>query len=233
MLSRFNRPKFIPLIMSVSAVLLMFALGTWQVKRLYWKEALIASMEAASKEAPLTTLPVEDIEKKQFYTVRLKGTYLDNPQFHIAARYHNSELGYHVVTPFKTTKGTIVLVNRGWIPVALKKDDLSPPDGRQTIVGQIRVGAERNPFTPASQPENNMWFGRDVELMAQAGGFGTPPYMLDLVVAEPKEGVYPIAFDGHVQLRNDHLSYVIIWYTTGIGILIIALVYHRKRPNEA
>jgi len=231
MLARFHKPKFIPLIFSLGGILTTLALGTWQIQRLIWKEGLIAATEQAATLDPLRELPTEGYKEKQFHKVRVSGHYLDDPQFHIAARYHKSQLGYHVITPFKTSNGTLVLVNRGWIPADQKQQSFAPPAGSREITGIIRVGADRNPFTPASQPERNIWFGRDVELMAREAKIDALPYMLDLVEQTP-EKTYPIAFDGSIKLRNDHLSYVIIWYSLAAGILVIALVYHRKKPDE-
>lgn len=213
-------------------MLTTLALGTWQVQRLIWKEGLIASIEQAATHGALRELPTENVKDKQFYTVEISGHYIPDHQFHIAARYHKSQLGYHVITPFKSDDGRQILINRGWIPTDQKQQPLTPPQGMQTIKGIIRVGTDRNPFTPVSQPERNIWFGRDVEQMAAIAGISVLPYMVDLVEATP-EKTYPIAFDGHVKLRNDHLSYVIIWYSLAAGILIIALVYHRKKPDEA
>jgi surfeit locus 1 family protein len=113
---RFHKPKAIPLVMSIGAIVLLFGLGAWQLQRLAWKENLIADMESAATEAPLEILP-EDAARYQFRTVRLTGEYLSH-EFHLAARYFRDQLGYVILTPLRLADGRIVLINRGWIPAA-------------------------------------------------------------------------------------------------------------------
>lgn len=227
----FKRPKFIPLIMTIGGVLTMTFLGTWQVKRLMWKETLITKIEAANAQAPLTTLPKENIDDTRFFSVSLRGEYLPEHSFHIAARYFESQLGYHVFVPFKAQSGETVLINRGWIPARQKESFSEDLSGTHDIVGQIRTSNDRNPFTPVNQPEKNIWFGRDTAEMGKAAGLTLLPYTLDLI-GEQNPKKLPIPTTGEIKLRNDHFGYAVTWYSIGLAILIISLLYHRKRPGE-
>lgn len=236
MLSRFQKPKLLPLILSACGVLLMFALGTWQLQRLAWKEHLLATIERAAQEAPMQTLPNDktELEAKRFYTVQLTGDYLPEHEFHIAARYFQHQLGYSVLTPFRMEDGRVVLVNRGWVPTASKDPATRPLDisGPRTILAQIRTSNERNHFTPVNQPELNIWFGRDVQEMASHAGLTFAPVTLDLIGDQDITHL-PVPSRGEIKLRNDHLGYAITWFAIGFGIIIIALVYHRKSKGDA
>lgn len=231
---RFHKPKLIPLIMSVGGLLTMIFLGTWQIERLIWKEHLIADIQLAGENAPMSELPSLDTAKdKRFYRVQLHGQYQPENQFHIAARYYNSQLGYHIFTPFRTDRGEQILVNRGWVP-AKEKDtyqEAESLEGERTILAQIRTSNERNDFTPANQPEKNIWFGRDPLEMAEYAHIALLPYTLDLIGDQSTDHL-PIPSDGAIKLRNDHLSYAITWFLIGLGILIISLLYHRKKDDE-
>lgn len=240
-MSGFVRPKPIPFILSFGGILFMLTLGVWQLDRLAWKEDLIARIDTAAKEAPLTQLPStpEALQDKHFYSVELTGYYMNQPEFDIAARYFNSKLGYSILTPFIIDEGPdtgkIVLVNRGWIPAALK-DDASArkaiTDEKITIRGRIRLSNERNRFTPQNQPERNVWFGRDVADMAAFSQLQFEPLTLDITgVQDP--AILPVPSDETVQLRNDHLGYAITWFGIGIGMLVITLLYHRKPKDDA
>lgn len=230
----FDRPRFIPLVMTLGAVGLMLALGTWQLQRLSWKEALIARIETANRAEPLTKLPkgAEAIREKQFYRLRLEGEYLPEAEFHLAARYFHSQLGYAVLTPFALEDGRTVLVNRGWIPTRSKEDSsaFAAPQGQQAIEGIIRTSDERNPFTPENQPEKNIWFGRDVAQIADHSKLDLEPLTLDLIGEQnPKQ--LPVPSDGAIALRNDHLNYAITWFALGLGFAVISLLYHRKKKR--
>lgn len=234
-MKHFHKPKFIPLVMSAAGVLTMLYLGIWQLQRLSWKEKLIADIEHAASIAPAQELPsLDDVLDKRFYTVQLTGHYLPDPEFHIAARYYKSQLGYHIYTPFVTNKGEQILVNRGWVPAKEKNTYKEAHDlsGERTILAQIRTSNERNQFTPINQPEKNIWFGRDMLEMGEYGNIQVLPYSLDLI-GDQKWGEWPIPSSGKIKIRNDHLGYAITWLLVGLGILIISLLYHRKKPDES
>lgn len=232
--AHFHRPKPIPFIMTLLAVLTLFGLGTWQVQRLLWKEQLLAQIEQAAETAPLQSLP-EDIASHRFYRVQLRGEYLQSPQFHLAARYFKSQLGYSVLTPFRLSgSGDLVLVSRGWVPAAIKTQGKipNPPEGELVILAQIRTSDERNPFTPINQPEQNIWFGRDASEMGASASLNFLPFTLDLI-GDQNPDLLPVPSDGKLRPRNDHLHYAITWYAIGLAALIISLLYHRKKTPQS
>lgn len=240
MMQGFVRPKLIPLVMSVAGVAAMLYLGFWQLERLAWKRDLISRIEQGVNDAPLEQLPADEaLQDRHFHYVMLTGYYMNKPEFHIAARYYKSKLGYSVLTPFIVDEGPdtgkIVLVNRGWIPAALKDEKSSYAtitDEKITIKGRIRLSNERNPFTPENQPEKNIWFGRDTAEMAESARLKFEPLTLD-IVGDQNASSYPVPADAKVQLRNDHLAYAFTWFSIGLAILVISLLYHRKPKPKA
>ncbi|MBN8543954.1 MAG: SURF1 family protein [Alphaproteobacteria bacterium] len=229
----FVKPRPIPLLFFISALIITLGLGTWQVQRLKWKEHLIADIERAKTEAPLAELPPnETLAAHEFERIRLSGWWVKDTEFHVTPRYFRDTLGYHIFAPLRLKDGRIVIVNRGWVPAKRKEITERPESaakGHTSLVGMIRIGADRNRFTPASNSEKNVWFGRDTELMAIAGGLeNVAPVTVDVIgTQDPKQ--YPIPFDGEIKLYNQHLSYIVTWYGIALGILVIFLVYHYKR----
>lgn len=227
----FVKPRPIPLIMSVSAVFIMFGLGIWQLQRLVWKEELIATIEAAQAEEPIASnLALADATAHHFYNVMLEGEYLPQ-RFDLAARYYKSQLGYHIFSPFLLTSGERVLINRGWIPAGQKEADYPLPEGRQNVIGQLRLGNDRNAFTPANDTTRNIWFGRDAIAMCESANLTCSDVTFDLV-SEQQDGVYPIPARGEINLRNDHLGYALTWFGIGLGALVITLIYHYRKPGD-
>ena len=230
------------------------ALGSWQVKRLHWKESIIAELADANAHSPLTQLPKDaaELSDLQFRKVQLKGTWLGGIEFHVTPRYYRNQFGYAIFTPLKLNDGRIVIVNRGWVPGA-KKEAGTRPDtqvhGYTTLIGLIRTDRDRSYFTPPNQPSKNLWFGRDTaDMAADAGLKNVVPITVDLVDVNAPSSMpttltpatalnnsdtvpqkLPIPSDGTIRLRNDHLSYIITWYGIALGILVIFAVYHRKK----
>ena len=54
------RPLLWPTIFTVPAMLLLLALGSWQIQRLYWKRELIEQRQAAVSAAPVAVRSLED-----------------------------------------------------------------------------------------------------------------------------------------------------------------------------
>ena len=235
-MSRYIRPNFWAWLFFLGAFATTVGLGTWQVQRLQWKTDLINEIETAKKNAPLTAkdLPTDESawKEKNFWPVKLTGTWNHEIEYHLAPRYYKSQLGYHLVEPLVLADKRVVLVNRGWVPAARKEIDTRPKTigvGRETVTGMIRYGNERNPFTPENQKEKNVWFGRDVKEMAAFYDVkNVLPAMVDQVGTQNIEKL-PIPSDGAIHLRNDHLTYIITWYSIALGILVIFMLSHRKK----
>ena len=230
----FTRPRPVAWFFFIAAFGTCLALGTWQVERLEWKQGIIAALATANADTTLTALPADEVELKslQFRKITLKGTWRSDHEFHLAPRYWQDKFGYAIITPFTLADGRTVMVNRGWVP-AKKKDASTRPEtavkGRATINGLVRVGAERNYMSPPNQPEKNIWFGRDVAAMADAAKIkNTIPAMVDIVGEQDAKNL-PVPSDGTIRLKNDHLSYILTWYGIALGILVIFVVYHRKK----
>lgn len=233
----FMRPRPLALFLFLLCFCTTVGLGTWQVHRLQWKTQLIASIASAKSMPPLTMMPTDNstLQRHEFYPVRLRGTWMGDREFHISPRFYKGKLGYFVVSPFLLTDGRTLMVNRGWVPTE-KKEAVSRPEslvsGMETISGMIRIGNERNYFTPPNASERNLWFGRDVAQMADRAHLSNViPAMVDIVGTQDT-GHLPVPSDGTIRLTNDHLSYIITWYGIAAGILIIFLLSLRKRRTH-
>ncbi len=236
MTSRYTRPTLIAWILFLGAFATTVGLGTWQVQRLAWKSDLLAEIADAQKNAPLTekNLPTTEAEwkEKNFWPVKLTGTWNHEIEYHLAPRYFKSKLGYHLVQPLILRDKRVVLINRGWIPADYKEIERRPHSigvGRGVVNGMIRYGNERNPFTPLNQKEKNVWFGRDVKEMADFYEVkNVLPAMVDAVGVQDVKKL-PIPSDGAIHLRNDHATYIFTWYAIALGILVIFVLSHRKK----
>lgn len=232
--ARFNRPRPVAWFFFLLGFGLCLMAGSWQVDRMHWKQGLITAIAEANTHAPLSKLPSAAAELKalQFQRVTLSGTWRSDLEFHLAPRYWRDTFGYAIITPFKLADGRTVLINRGWVP-AKKKEIATRPEtrvkGRATITGMVRVGAERSYFSPNNQPEKNIWFGRDITQMAAFAKLdNVVSAMVDFIGVQDSKKL-PVPSDGTIRLRNDHLSYIITWYGIALGILVIFVLYHRKK----
>lgn len=233
----YTKPTLLAWFFFLGGIITTVSLGIWQVQRLEQKTALIARIEAAAQAKPSADIPRDDaaLAALEFHRARLQGTWVEDTEFHVAARYFKGENGYHIFAPLALADGRTALVNRGWVPTKQKEIAMRPESvvrGKADVVAMVRIGADRNFFTPISQPEKNMWFGRDVAQMQKAAGLkNVIPATFDVVGAQDAKTL-PVPFAGEIKLRNDHLSYIITWFGIALGMVIIFVLSHRKKARQ-
>lgn len=207
-----------------SIPLIAAGLGTWQIYRLNWKTELIARYEDALLAEPLPLPPRIDpaaLEEFDYRRVIVEGRWRHDLEMLLGPRVHEEENGFNVVTPLERADGGgMVLVNRGWI--SKKKADQrkrhpdAVPTGLVTVEGLLRKPYKKNMFTPENNPAKNAWYFPDVKEMAAHTG-AQEVYIEEIWEPElVKEMQYmadgrPIGKEAVVNLKNDHLQYIVTW----------------------
>jgi surfeit locus 1 family protein len=230
------RPGLAATLFTLAAVAIMVALGTWQVERLAWKNALIDRIESGMRAAP-APLParVENPAEWDFRRVSVTGQFLHDHELDLAARSMNGRVGYQIVTPLKRDDGTLVLVNRGWVPLEKRDPGSRPeglPEGTVTVEGVARVPAERGWMQPDNDPVKNMWFWYDISAMAAQAGAGNPLPLVIEAGNAPNPGGFPIGGQTNVNIANNHLQYAFTWYSLAITLIVIYFVFHWRRGSK-
>ncbi|KAF5280532.1 hypothetical protein FQR65_LT00283 [Abscondita terminalis] len=210
-----------------------FGLGTWQVQRKRWKENLVEELHTRTNSDPIE-LPntLEEISQLEYYPVHVRGQFLHDQELYLGPRsllqhgdastkssliskgQSGASSGYLVITPFKLeNRDETILVNRGWVSNNHRNPDTrlaGQIKGTTDVIGIIRLQEDRYPFMPKNQPGGNCWFYRDVNQMCQATG--ADPIFLDATDEFDVKGG-PIGGQTRITLRNEHLSYILTWYS--------------------
>jgi surfeit locus 1 family protein len=218
---------------SLVGVAILVSLGVWQLKRLSWKEGLIAEARSRAHAAPAAlpapaawgALKPADYEYRR---VEAKGVYdyahqelifgaLDDPR----GRYGG--VGYFVMTPLRLPDGETVIVNRGFVPDALKAEAGKGPRGEVQVVGLMRSSQARNLFTPADDPAHGVFYTRDVEGLARAMRLGPhAPFVID---AEAGAAALPQGGETRLTFVNNHFGYALTWFGLAAALAGVFGVY--------
>ncbi|WP_199099399.1 SURF1 family protein [Dyella sp. ASV21] len=206
------------------------ALGTWQVYRLAWKRDLIARVDARV-HAPPTDAPGPaqwagvNAQTAEYLHVRLQGHFLSDRRTLVWAA---TELGsgYWVLLPLQQADGSIVLVNRGFVPTdwcGLKNACATAPVGDVTVTGLLRLSEPAVTFRH-NDPARDSWYTRDVAAIAQTRGLQhVAPYFVDEDAApgtlDAGKPAWPQGGLTVVNFPNNHLSYLITWYVLALMVL--------------
>ncbi len=217
---------------------MLIGLGTWQVERLFWKEGLIAARQAAVSAAPIdlprSLAAARDLE---FHRVRATGTFLNDRELYLGATAKDGHPGYQVITPLRLGDGSILLVNRGFVPEAKRAPasrEAGELQGETTVTGLLRLAPEHKPhwFLPDNNAARNYWFYVDIPAMSAAAHLDQVlPFYVD-ADATPNPGGLPIGGQTRLELPNNHLQYAITWYALALALAVIAIRFIRRRRAE-
>lgn len=192
--------------MAAAAVVLfcVFALlGTWQVQRRAWKLDLIARVDQRV-HAPAVAPPVPaewpqvTAANSEYRHVRATGTFLNDSETLVRAL---TELGAGdwVLTPLRLEDGTVVLVNRGFVPPERRDraaHGAAAATTEATVTGLLRISEPKGAFLRRNDPAKGLWYSRDVAAIATARGLSrVAPYFID-EEADPHRVAEASAGDG-------------------------------------
>lgn len=220
------------------------ALGTWQVYRLQWKLALIERVEQRVHAAPVP-VPGPDLwpqvtaASDEYRHVHLTGTLL--PEF--SARVQavtDLGSGYWLLTPMRMRDGSIVLINRGFIPpttdISAENPSSSAPE--VSITGLLRISEPGGGFLRHNDPTADRWYSRDVQAIAAARKLqSVAPYFVDAdagsEVVVPGSTVRPVGGLTVIAFHNSHLVYALTWYALALMVAGAAFWVMRDARRRA
>ena len=226
-------------IASAIGIAILIGLGVWQVKRLHWKEALLAKIAALEAAAPI---PVNQalaggVASQDLDFVRVTATCPDIETTPYLKLYAVREVaGFRLITPCALSGGPYrtILVDRGFVAQD-QAQTLKAGQGRkldQPIVGVLRKGDVRNFLTPANTPAQGLWYWRDVPAMAAALGVrDAAPTFLMLEKPAP-QGFGPTPAPIPADIPNNHLQYALTWFGLALALLgvYLASLWKRLKP---
>jgi surfeit locus 1 family protein len=219
------------LIMGAGGLAVLLSLGLWQVRRLHWKEAILAAIEAqiAAPPVALDSLPAPDRSRDLYRPVTVSGRTTGQEALVLSGR-RGEGAGFEVISAFETASGRRILLDRGFVPEA-GRDGPRPP-AALTVTGNLHWPQESDRFTPPPDAAAGLWFARDVPALAAA--LGTEPVMVVArAVKGEEQGVVPVPVDASA-IPNDHRQYAITWFSLAAvwaGMTVFFLWRIRRRGN--
>ncbi len=211
-------------------VIVMVNLSMWQLDRLDARRDFNAAVSArvdlpaedldtllGTRSSALTTDPaLIDLEWRQVTAV---GEYLPEHQVSVINRSQNGRAGANLVTPLRLRDGRVLLVNRGFVPLAVGFP--AAPTGEVEVRGLLRVSQERRTgqlSDPADGIIAELQRLNIDRLAVQTPGPLLPMYLqlLQSAPAEipglPEPVIRPDLSEG------SHLSYAVQWMIFAIAV---------------
>lgn len=206
------------LVFMMACVAIFCTLGTWQIKRLHWKENLIAQIDQAYASEILPT-PVEadkivSLEKDHFIRGTFFGHFDFKKSFELSGQIDNGQQTSHLMVPLEISKEVTVLVDLG--------HDMSPQrPTRAKITGLLKQAPQPNRFTPENDPGNNTWYSINPDQL-------NIPNLKPLVII-PEKTPWKEYSSQKPELRNNHQQYAIFWFAMAVITSVLTVIYLRKK----
>ncbi len=219
------KPKWVLFhLLVLTLVVVMVNLAFWQIRRLHQREHFNDTVRnhAGQPVAPLADVLSlgTDPGSVEWRRVSVTGTYLTAKQLVVEDRSQGGDAGRNVVDPLQLADGSVLLVNRGFVPGT----DPAPsaPSGQVTLVGQLRRSEVRGLGQPSDASGVVLSQARRIDIPKLTPQMGAPvqPMYLQLLTSTPPEGQYPANVAQPVLDNGPHLSYTIQWFTFSICVIV-------------
>lgn len=201
-----TRRMILPLLFGLAGCAILIALGSWQMQRLAWKQAILAQISARLADTPVALPVVPDPTVDKYLPVRVAGRFTGTG-IDVLASLRGVGAGYRVIAAFQTDDGRRIMIDRGFLP----EDQRDRPRKATvaSILGTLHWPDETDSFTPPPDTARAIWFARDVSAMAAV--LQTEPV---LIVAREAtgDGITPLPVDTQ-GIPNNHLNYAVTWFS--------------------
>ena len=207
------RPKWIAFhLLVIAMVVIMINLAIWQVHRLQQRSDFNDQVRANQSEdirpfnAVLTKAAnIDDIE---WLPVSVQGEYVAGTELTLVNVSQYGTAGVDLLAVMTLADGTQVLVNRGFVPLALEPPPT--PTGTQTVIGYLRRSAQHRAGSVDNATEGTLTEIQRIDiprLDEQIDGDLAPMYVQSLT--DTNVAPFPVA--PPVLENGPHLSYAIQW----------------------
>ncbi len=220
------RRLLVPTLSTVVMLAILLGLGTWQVHRLRWKQALLAQI-AAAEQAPAVPLPAAP---PPFAKVRASGRLRRDLAALYGAEVHDMAqgpvLGGQFLVPLERRGAPPLLVDLGWVPGQHPPLDL--PTGDTEIEGYVRPAEHAGLFSATDDVAGRAFYTLDPEKIGAALGLpAVAPFTLVALGPPPAAG-WPEPAQHLPQPPNNHLQYALTWFGLA-GVLLVIFVLHVRK----
>jgi surfeit locus 1 family protein len=220
---------------TIVGVAILVGLGIWQLDRKVWKENLIATLTERLSQAPAnlpprSAWPTLTQSADEYRRVTFPAEFIEGQEALVytagsAFRPDVQGPGYWVFAPARLPGGSIVVIDRGFIPLDNKDAATHAPQGIVDVVGVMRWPEQRGTFTPSDEPQKNIWYLRDHKLIADFKKWDTAaPFYIDQESPVPPGGM-PVPGKLRVTLPDNHLQYALTWFAMALGLAGVYVVW--------
>ena len=218
--------------------ILCLMLGSWQVKRFYFKKDLLNRYENKIHQLPRPFALLFNEKNVEFEPVAVRGHYITDLTVLLQNRMHNGRLGFEVLTPLKIAGSKkLLLIDRGWVA--------KPPDSPfpvihnisevQNLTGYLKLNQEyqftlgANVLSPTQRPIIMQKI--DVTEIKALTRLDFYPFIVRLDPTMPNGFLREWVVSSAPPSR--HLGYAVQWFALALVIIIAYLFFSYTKEKTS
>ncbi len=148
------------------------------------------------------------------------GTYVADHQFLVVNRSQNGDTGRNVVDALQLDDGSLLLVNRGFVP---ESDAVPPvPQGPVEVVGRLRDSEQRATGQQADVSNDALTEIRRIDLGVLSDQFDATvqPMYIEQLESTPADDASLQPIVAPTLDEGPHLSYTIQWFIFSVCVIV-------------
>lgn len=215
-------------------------LSRWQLNRL---EERRTTNDLIARHSAAQPVPVDEVmtpgapggtvtDEQRWLPVTATGRYDVAGEVLVRKRPLEGRNGFWVVTPFVTSGGAVLVVNRGWVEAAGGADAVqavpAPPSGEVSLIGRVQPSQDAPVPQPTDLPDGQI---TDLSVPLVADGAQAYPGYVTLVESRPSQGDVPVPIPLPEQSDGPHLSYAVQWVFFAV-VAVVGFVVLVRREQE-
>ena len=216
----------------------LILLGLWQLDRADEKRQIERDVNSAVEKPAVVINEVSGNLKLEIYRKAIiSGQYDSDHQFLWDNKTHQGRPGFHVLTPFLIDgQANAVIVNRGWVPMLGRRDQL--PDVEVTQETVTISGVIKDPSNTIQLAEKRDLSGTKFPHIVQAfepSDFGAElgltflPVMIEL--AKDEQHGYIREWKPYFGKIDRHNGYALQWFLMALITLFLFVKLNTKRAE--
>lgn len=234
--------RMVLLIIAIAVAAVCVRLGIWQLDRLEERRTLNAAIETGLGAPPTPVVAVLSgpAADSPYRRVEATGRYLPEDELLLYGRPLSGRPGDHVLTPLALEDGTMLLVDRGWVPFdparrAPTTGTEAAGAGEVTVTGVLLPSEEDEAFPTGDAASVTTVHAVAIPALSDHTGLSLAPmYLLLDAQAPPQTGGLPEPAPLPARDEGPHLSYAIQWFSfAAIALIGYVVLVRRDRRRSA
>lgn len=231
-----SRLPVVATLVTLTAVVIMFALGFWQLQRADEKSERLAAIQQAAETKALSLQQASTMGQQALdMTVQFNGRMDTKRYFLLDNKIQQGTVGYEVLAIVSATEGNVI-VNLGWLAAPPLRSDLPQVNLNDTIEPYQGIVAipKHNTLITETAARDQQWpkvlQQADLAVIEQHYASALLPFVI--LLDEQQGSGYVRKWQAVVMPPEKHLAYAIQWFLLASAALVIFIVAQHKKLNR-